>query len=553
MHTRLSERAWTLPSFVLLALGAVAMRWGWINGDLTQLVATILPDDAFYYFEIAQHIWAGDGITFDGVTPATGMHPLWLLAVLPFFKGSTAGAIAPLHGVLLLSALLAAVAALQLSRLVWRVTDNLAAGVLLGFAFLANHWVVSETLNGLETTLALALMACVLVQMHSWMTAPSMGRALGLGALVALCILARSDTAVILLPPCALLLLYRRPWHPEVLVVAALPALAILALSLFNYKLTGSFAQSSATAVPWVGRENWRLFNPDAGALAFQKVSLGTAVFGVIKVIKAMGWVTAGVALFGGLLSLPALRTPAHTDDTMLRDAARIAVAMVVGLLLLHFVHGYFRWIIRTYYFAGWSLVVFLVPALALRCWCPAALASLGTREATPMARSVGAGLLCFLVFQLSMGAMPHVAYPWQVEMLRAAEEVRNRFAPEEPVGAFNAAIVAYVNDRPIVNLDGVVNEDATRAIRAGNLAAYMRSRHLRYVVDSPAMWTRGSYFATLAPWFHPGHKPLAFDSIATVDTPNTGFPTPADHIEIIELRKTAEDMTAAGQADAAN
>jgi hypothetical protein len=130
--------------------------------------------------------------------------------------------------------------------------------------------------------------------------------------------------------------------------------------------------------------------------------------------------------------------------------------------------------------------------------------------------------------------------------MLRAGEEVRDRFAPEEPVGSFNSAIIAYVNDRPIVNLDGVVNEDAVRAIRAGNLAGYLRSRKIRYIVDSPAMWTRGAYFATLAPWFHPGHKPLAYDSIATIDTPNTGFPTPDAAIEIIEIRKTAEDMASA-------
>lgn len=542
MYTRLSERVWTLPSFVLLALGAVAMRWGWINGDLTQLVATILPDDAFYYFEIAQHVWAGEGVTFDGVTPATGMHPLWLLAILPFFRDSAAGAVGPLQGLLLLSTLLAAVAALQLSRLVWRVTGSLAAGIVLAFAFLANHWVVTETLNGLETSLALALIACVLVQLHSWMTAPSMGRALGLGALVGLCILARSDTAVILLPPCALMLAYRRPWHPEVLVVAGLPALAILALSLFNYQLTGSFAQSSASAVPWVARANWQLFHPEAGWFGFQKASIGTAVGGVIKIGKALGWFTAVIAVMSGLLALPALKLQ-KDGDTLPRDAARIVGALILGLLLLHFVHGYFRWIVRPYYFASWSLVVFLLPALALRCWCAEALSDLSDRANSPAARSLAAGLVFFLILQLGLGAQPHVAYPWQVEMLRAGEEVRNRFAPEEPVGAFNSAIIAYVNDRPIVNLDGVVNEDAVRAIRAGNLAAYLRSRKIRYIVDSPAMWTRGNYFATLSPWFNPGHKPLAYDSIATIDTPNTGFPTQSDHFEIIEIRKTAEDM----------
>jgi hypothetical protein len=35
--------------------------------------------DAYYYFAIAKNIVAGLGVTFDGVTPTTGFHPLWLL------------------------------------------------------------------------------------------------------------------------------------------------------------------------------------------------------------------------------------------------------------------------------------------------------------------------------------------------------------------------------------------------------------------------------------------------------------------------------------------
>lgn len=530
------ERRWTLPAFVLFGLGAVAMRWAWIGNDLETLVATVLPDDAFYYFQIARSVWLGNGMTFDGATPATGMHPLWLLAVLPFFAGGEAAAAAPLRGVLVLCAVLTGLAATQIARVAWRVTGHAGAGIILGFAFLANPWVMMESMNGLETSLALALVATFAASLHGYLGAPGTARALGLGAIAALCVLARSDTAVVLLFPCALVVIARRsPVHPHVLLLAALPALAIVGLSLANYLLTGDPRQSSASAVPWVGRQNWLLFNPDAPALAFHRLGVGTAVVGVIKVVREMGWVVAALALAAGALALPALRRPAG-GDTAARDALAILIAIAAGLLALHFVHGYFRWIVRTYYFAPWALLAFTAPAVAMRVWCPGALADLAAREATPRAKALGAALIALLVFQMAAGARRHVHYPWQVEMLRAGLEVRHRFPTHEPVGSFNSAIIAYVNDRPIVNLDGVVNEDAARAIRAGRLAAYIEERGIRRLVDSPAMWTRGAYFATLAPWFHPDGTPLAYDILAKIDTPGVGFPTPDGHIEIIEL-----------------
>jgi len=46
-------------------------------------VVRIVPDDAFYYFQTARHIVAGNGSTFDGTYPANGYHPVWMILVLP--------------------------------------------------------------------------------------------------------------------------------------------------------------------------------------------------------------------------------------------------------------------------------------------------------------------------------------------------------------------------------------------------------------------------------------------------------------------------------------
>ncbi len=44
-----------------------------------------LTDDAFYYFKTAQNIAEGNGITFDGLAPTNGFHPLWMVICVPVF------------------------------------------------------------------------------------------------------------------------------------------------------------------------------------------------------------------------------------------------------------------------------------------------------------------------------------------------------------------------------------------------------------------------------------------------------------------------------------
>lgn len=43
-----------------------------------------VPDDALFYLVLARRLAAGAGFTFDGISPTTGFHPLWLAVVALF-------------------------------------------------------------------------------------------------------------------------------------------------------------------------------------------------------------------------------------------------------------------------------------------------------------------------------------------------------------------------------------------------------------------------------------------------------------------------------------
>ncbi|MBN1230664.1 MAG: hypothetical protein JXA19_02235 [Anaerolineales bacterium] len=63
-------------------------------------------DDAFYYFQAAKNIAAGDGSTFDGITLTNGYHPLWMLILIPVFWFARFSHLLPLRILMVLLGLL---------------------------------------------------------------------------------------------------------------------------------------------------------------------------------------------------------------------------------------------------------------------------------------------------------------------------------------------------------------------------------------------------------------------------------------------------------------
>ena len=76
-------------------LPVAAVIWGLFAlvigfGPIHQVVMRFIPDDGYYYLEIARRMGIGEGATFDGITATNGYHPLWLWCLLPLAKVMTA-------------------------------------------------------------------------------------------------------------------------------------------------------------------------------------------------------------------------------------------------------------------------------------------------------------------------------------------------------------------------------------------------------------------------------------------------------------------------------
>jgi hypothetical protein len=88
------RRSRVFLGLVLFAALAVRLYVAW--QPVETLVTKNLPDDAFYYFEMAQRLAAGGGVSVDGINPTNGFHPLWLLLITPVFAAGPEGDL-PIH------------------------------------------------------------------------------------------------------------------------------------------------------------------------------------------------------------------------------------------------------------------------------------------------------------------------------------------------------------------------------------------------------------------------------------------------------------------------
>ena len=70
---------------------------------------------------------------------------------------------------------------------------------------------------------------------------------------------------------------------------------------------------------------------------------------------------------------------------------------------------------------------------------------------------------------------------------MKYAGEQLGQLPPAAIVGSWNAGIVSFFSSRSVVNLDGLVNDDAARALIRGETASYVRARRLNYIVDFPS------------------------------------------------------------------
>jgi hypothetical protein len=458
-----------------LVVAGLVVRLGVAWLPITTLIPRTLPDDAFIYFVIARNIASGLGATFDGLRPTNGFHPLWALAIAPIFRFLPNGDL-PVHVALTFSAVCdVAAAALAASVAARNAAEGIRANAsaMTLALYLFNPRAVQESVNGLETGLAiLMLAACVAAWVWLSASPESPIRTAAFGVLAGLAVLARSDLAIIV-ALLGLRLVLKSQWRN--LIYAGSAALLLVApWVVWSQIVVGTVIQSSGVAIPSLAAQRIQM--------STDSVELwNTLLFPIINYSLRYSIIYPGVATLAAIVGVLLARWPTQRPQRVaLQQRPPLYLWLpVLGALAIVFVHTFVRWYPRGWYFAplAWG-------------WAVAAGPMFAAGLSAPMGKRFGVWLVVvfgLIVFGQSLKMVGEPEFASQRDMRAGAEWLRHNVRETETVGAFNAGIYSYYSGRRVLSLDGLVDWGAIEARREKRLLDYFAERGGTLIIDHEA------------------------------------------------------------------
>jgi hypothetical protein len=496
-----------------LALFAVAagrvLTW-----DLDRLLQAV-PDDSFYYLEIARRLAHTGQSTFDGVSPTNGYHPLWM-GILTVLAWAVDDPLRLLRAAIALSLGLHVCVAAAVFRIISRLADRAWAWTAAA-CWLISPLAFSIAIQATEA-MAYALAAVLAFAIHLRLLS---GRRLGrvpsrallvlYGVALGVLSLARTDGLVIAaLGVCWLAydaLAGRRGLRAAAIAVSLASASVAAVLApwwLFSLQQVGTIVQDSgAMKILWASD----LYPTPAARLANVGKTFQYFSRHCLTLMATWHFSWASFSAIGVVLSAAPVMVLTRQADSIQARALRAVLAPVLALATIYgiaFVDRQHWWLTLP------CLAILVVMFTAF----PAFLRWL---RLSPAAESTARAALLALAVALFVRwhVKDHRLYPWQPDVRRSQLAIEAVVPGGERIGAFNAGIPAYFGSADVVALDGLVSHGARRYWTERRLDDYLAQHGIRFVADEERAFAKAMRFV---------REPLHVQEIASY--PLQGWPS---------------------------
>lgn len=464
------------PSYVVILAGFV-FQILLITRSFDFVLTNLLPDDAFYYFQIARHIVLGDGSTFDGGNPTNGYHPLWMVILLPIYALFSVGGtfdIAPIYVSLALLSVFNVITAVILFRLVARITSDIYIQAAALLVWVANPFVFTESLNGLETSISLLFLVSFFTMTLTALQRNETKYFVWAGVLAGLMMLSRLDLVMYLVAVllyCVFVYGIRASVRP-VLSMGLAATVVVAPWFIWNLTHFHMLMTAASNASAYI---NHLLIVQDNGASAAQAIK---AVFYSLVVygIDLFNRTGAAWLLFVGTGAGLVLLLRREPVEKSVRDVLVLGTVFLLGFALLFCANAGVRFTVRSWYFVSFNLFFSLQMA-----WVLDRLFGVSALKKKALTLFV---LLLLGSYFISWYSTLRNQFSNERAMFAMATWMNETLPANTPVGVFNAGVEGYFSHVRVINLDGLVNNSAYEAMKDRKLWSYILDQKIQYIAD---------------------------------------------------------------------
>lgn len=428
----------------------------------------IIPDDAFYYIQMASHR-AQEGVwTFDGTSPATGFHFLYGYFLVFIFK------LYPELNWTSIYLIVGAISCLTISASVYllakTVTEIYSKAVALAailpffsFSIIMQSTVMMESwLVILFSSLTIFFVAKQKEESPKFLFSLFFVGLLGS--------LSRTDYGM--LPGvlfCTIFLSEKFKITPTVVrsfTILLGAVIGVFVVLIQNYFISGHLAQASAqTKFFWSSVAGHSILAPLQLVL-----SISFPAFDFIeRQSKAILLLVA--FMFVTYSSIKSIKL-ANEENRSLPAALLIGCVLTVVGYIFFYRHN--SGALQPWYSSNFIAPISIATAAVFHYL-------LGRRAFIPVA-------FVFVIYLFS-GSKVILSIPWphQAGMMNAGLYVRT-LDRGSTFAAWNAGIISYFSEKPLVNIDGLTNDELLPYIKSNKLMDYLKLKKINYVVDYKEM-----------------------------------------------------------------
>lgn len=461
-----------------VAIG-LCVRMAIILRPVDVLADRYLADDFFYYLNVAFNVAGGRGSTFDGgITHTNGYNPL-LMALLALVFGVGATKAAAIRVGLVIEAVAFALATWLASRCCVRRQAFIAAVLVAGLMSF-NPFFVWPSVNGFETGLAAAT---AFVALELWdREAPAMA----IGAACGVAFLARTD-ALALAASLLVVRSWEKRWRSAVGIAVG------FVVTVMPFVLWSAYRFGVALPESALQKSHLR----SMASIAHSAGIVISTIPGIVVTHRTLERVPIGVVWLLGI----------GTASVCTLGARQLGPARILFLFSLMggysaFADGFEGGALRRYLFVVWILTAMSFALAIERADGLIARAVTIGRGLAPSALLTAPILFvqwvdCARLVRWDRATKPASSYVGSCRRLGAALD--GILSRDDRAGSFDSGSLGYFSSRPVVNLDGLVNDDISKLQKqcigepyGACLLRYLHEKRITVLIAGTGFgWTR--------------------------------------------------------------